>query len=205
GLDNVLVLSPTMSASALQGAVDSISQEMDQDASGAYGSYERGQFGVRRRAILLLPGDYGDLRVPVSWYTTVSGVGLQPSEVLVRGVSSEDAYPGSKRGSLENFWKGVEGLTLKEGSTLWSISQGASLRRCVVRGDLWLSETDEEHGADGENRHYASGGFLSDLRVQGTVHWGMQQQFFYRSSTFGGVEYRAAGQSMVFVGVEGAP
>lgn len=205
GLDSVLVLSPTMSASALQGAVDSIAQEMEQDASGAYGSYEKGQFGVRRRAILLLPGDYGDLHIPVRWYTTVSGVGLQPSEVLVRGVSSEDAYPGSKRGSLENFWKAVEGLTLKEGSALWSISQGASLRRCVVLGDLWLSETDEEHGSDGENKHYASGGFLSDLRVQGTVHWGMQQQFFYRSSTFGSVEYQAAGQSMVFVGVEGAP
>lgn len=205
GLDNILVLSPTMSASALQGAVDSISQEMEQDASGAYGSYEKGQFGVRRRAILLLPGDYGDLKIPVSWYTTVSGVGLQPSEVLVRGVSSEDAYPGSKRGSLENFWKAVEGLTLKEGSTLWSISQGASLRRCVVQGELYLSETDEEHGSDGENKHYASGGFLSDLRVQGEVHWGMQQQFFFRSSTFGSVEYHAAGQSFVFVGVDGAP
>jgi hypothetical protein len=195
GVDGVVVLTPSMGQDELQAAVDSVFAEMEQG----------GQFSDKRRAILLMPGDYGNLKIPVSWYTTVSGVGLNPSDVQIGGISSVDAYPGSKRGSLENFWKAVEGLSLNEDSTLWSISQGASMRRCIVQGDLWLSETDEQQGEDGANHHYASGGFLADVEVNGEVHWGMQQQFFFRSSTFADVDYTVNGQSFVFVGVQGAP
>lgn len=203
--DSIMILSPSMEPDEMQAAVDAVFAEMERDADGSEGSFHKGQFGVKRRAILLLPGDYGSLKIPVNWYTTVSGVGLNPSEVLIEGVSSTDSYPGSVRGSLENFWRSVEGVTLTEASTLWSISQGASLRRSIVQGDLWLSETDEQQGKDGDNKHYASGGFLADVEVKGTLHWGYQQQFFFRGSTMASVAYEPSGQSMVFVGVVGAP
>ena len=201
GISGITVLSPR-TASA-QSVVNTIWNDMEQDAHGNASAFQKGQFGYRRRAILLRSGDYGNLTIPVNWYTSVMGVGLSPDDVLVQGFSSVDAYPGSAKGSLENFWKSVEGLTTKESSTLWAVSQAAPLRRSVIGGDLWLSETDEKDGTT--SAHYTSGGFLADVTVRGAVSWGTQQQFFFRSSNLSNVNYTSSGRSMVFVGVNGAP
>lgn len=55
----------------------------------------------------------------------------------------------------------------------WATSQGCSLRRLTVDGDLKLS-----------NKGSSSGGYISDIGVLGTVKAGSQQQFFARNGFF---------------------
>jgi len=204
GIDSITVLSPTNDPDATANLVKKIWTDMEEDAHGNASAFQKGQFGNKRRAILLTPGDYGDLVIPVNWYTSVIGAGLSAADVTVSGISSVDAYPGSSKGSLENFWKSVEGLTTTQKSTLWAVSQAAPLRRSNIQGDLWLSETNENQGSQG-GAHYTSGGYMADVKVGGTLHWGTQQQFFFRNSEFANVNYTASGKSFVFVGVEGSP
>jgi hypothetical protein len=201
GIDSITVVSPT--DDGLQEKLDSIWQMMSEDAHGNASAFQKGQFGKRRHAVLLRKGAYPDLQVAVNWYTSVLGVGLGAKDVTIKGLTSQDAYPGSAKGCLENFWKSAEGVTTLENDTLWAVSQAAPLRRSVITGNLALSELPWLHTQDGA--HYASGGFLADVSVQGTLNWGSQQQFFFRNSEFHKVNYTGSGQSMVFVGVEGAP
>eukprot|EP00928_Gymnodinium_smaydae_P091113 TRINITY_DN74817_c0_g1_i1.p1 TRINITY_DN74817_c0_g1~~TRINITY_DN74817_c0_g1_i1.p1 ORF type:complete len:621 (-),score=51.79 TRINITY_DN74817_c0_g1_i1:214-2076(-) len=206
GIDSIHVLSPPQSKRdqiILQEEVNGIYEKMEEDAHGNTSAFQKGQFGKRRRAILLRTGDYHNLTIPVNWYTSLMGVGVQPRDVRVRGILSKDAYPGSEKGCLENFWKSAEGLTTSEDVTLWAVSQAAPLRRAVIGGDLLLSETDAHSTNNGS--HFASGGFLADVQIGGSLNWGDQQQFFFRNSEFANVDYTSAGQSMVFVGVTGAP
>jgi len=203
GIDSITVLTPNSDSRGAQAKVDSIWQEMEQDVHGNSSAFQKGQFGSKRRAVLLTAGDYGNLSIPVNWYTSVIGCGKHPEDVAVQGIVSKDAYPGSSKGALENFWKSAEGVSTKEEITLWAVSQAAPLRRSVIRGDLYLSETDELSTHNGT--HYSSGGFLADVTVHGSLKWGSQQQFFFRNSKFNDVNYTTAGQSFVFVGVEGAP
>eukprot|EP00929_Paragymnodinium_shiwhaense_P113966 TRINITY_DN82276_c0_g1_i1.p1 TRINITY_DN82276_c0_g1~~TRINITY_DN82276_c0_g1_i1.p1 ORF type:complete len:635 (-),score=148.10 TRINITY_DN82276_c0_g1_i1:170-2026(-) len=203
-IDSITVLNPGDDASKNQQMVDAIWKAHEEDATGNPDAFQKGQFGVKRRAILLRSGDYGDLHLPVNWYTSVMGTGMSPEDVVVKGFSSIDAYPGSKKGALENFWRSVEGLTTKEDTTMWAVSQAAPLRRCRIAGDLRLAETDNSTD-NPKGTHYTSGGFMADVVVDGSLHWGSQQQFFFRNSKMNKVDYQASGQSMVFVGVEGAP
>jgi len=216
GIDSITVLSPPADADAsatMQAGVNNIWQDMQKDAHGNDTAFQKGQFGSKRRAILITKGDYGNLTVPVNWYTSLMGVGMGPEDVIVSGISSVDAYPGSAKGSLENFWKSAEGVTTTEKNTLWSVSQAAPLRRSIIQGDLYVSETDERNGNNvfpygpegSSGTHYSSGGFMADVSVFGALHWGSQQQFFYRNSDIKEVDYTSSGQSMVFVGVANAP
>ena len=63
---------------------------------------------------------------------------------------------------------------------LWAVSQAAPLRRLVVANSLKLYEY-RGGGAAG----YASGGFLADSVVKGTVASGAQQQWLTRNSDVG--------------------
>jgi hypothetical protein len=66
------------------------------------------------------------------------------------------------------------------------------LRRIHIKGDLKLH--------DGG---YASGGFLADLKIDGTVLSGQQQQWFSRNTVMG--SWHGGAWNMMFVGVEHAP
>jgi hypothetical protein len=205
GIDTITVITP--GDADAQERVNSIFQQMEQDAHGNATAFQKGQFGIKRQAILLRSGDHGSLTVPVNWYTSVAGVGMRPDDVKIQSFVSKDAYldslwPGSPKGSLENFWKSVEGVTTKT-DTLWAVSQAAPLRRSIIGGDLVLSCSDHLCGKNGT--HYTSGGFLADVAVNGVLHWGSQQQFFFRNSLLHEINYTTSGQSFVFVGAEGAP
>lgn len=198
GIDSIKVLSPHDSDA--QAIIDKIFDELNEDAVGDSTSDLKGQFGAKRRALLLKSGDYGSLNIRVNWYESVMGVGASPADVKVASFSSHDSYPGSQKGALENFWRSVEGLTTTDSSIMWAVSQAAPLRRCIINGDLHLSQSGNEGGA-----HYSSGGFMADVIVNGTLDWGSQQQFFFRGGKLAKVDYTGSGQSFVFVGVDGAP
>jgi len=59
----------------------------------------------------------------------------------------------------------------------WAVSQAVSLRRLQVDGnlDLWATAQDGEIG-------FASGGFMADVKVNGNLDSGPQQQWMTRNS-----------------------
>src|SRR6185436_16295667 len=52
---------------------------------GVYAAQQPNHFGPRRDAILLKPGSYDGLRIPVGFYTQVLGLGAHPDDVHVIG------------------------------------------------------------------------------------------------------------------------
>jgi hypothetical protein len=183
GIDGIKVLSPSNKT-----AQEVITQ--------IYSTQKTGQFNAERFAILLTNGTYHDLDIPVGYYTHVMGVGVNPADVIVKSVRSEDCGLGG--GATQNFWRAAEGITVTESSCTWAVSQACPIRRMIYNGDLWLSE-------DGPP-HWSSGGFMSDVVVKGKLHTGTQQQWFFRNTDLqGGVDYSDSGWNLVFVGTTGAP
>src|SRR5271156_6535165 len=80
---NVYVFTPSMSQATIQSTLDSIASEQVSN-----------QFGAQRYAVLFEPGPYGSTADPlifqVGYYTTVAGLGLSPSGVVING--SIDGY-----------------------------------------------------------------------------------------------------------------
>jgi len=150
------------------------------------------QFNQSRYALLFTRGTYNEsLHIMAGYYTSIIGVGRDPSEVRVPAVMSVNGKVG---GATQNFWRSVEGVTLTAKSIVWAVSQAAPIRRTVVEGDLYLSD----------NGGWSSGGFLADVKVKGRVGLGTQQQWFFRN-----VDVSSAGMdcpigwNYVFLGVEG--
>jgi len=155
-----------------------------------YQTQQYNQFGTERFAVLLKSGDYGELQIPLGYYTSVAGVGTSRDEVLVKSFYSNDGIGGE---ATCNFWRSVEGVTATTSSVAWATSQACPLRRTVVQGDLQLSETG-----------YSSGGFMGDVIVNGQLDTGTQQQFLVRNTRLSSVQ-PMGGWNFVFVGVQGAP
>lgn len=75
----------------------------------------------------------------------------------------------------------------------WAVSQGSPVRRSVIERDLHLSDKDG----------FSSGGFIADVRVQGRLDLGSQQQWFFRNLDIQGGLDCPAGWNYVFAGVNG--
>jgi hypothetical protein len=75
---------------------------------------------------------------------------------------------------------------------VWGVSQAAPLRRVHIKGNLQLYD-----------KGYASGGFLADSKVDGTINSGPQQQWLTRNSDMG--KWVGSNWNMMFVGVNGTP
>jgi len=169
---------------------------------------ENGQFTDRRYALMFMPGNY-TVDVPVGYYTQV-GLGKKPSDVLFtngKGVYCPEAVLKFEIGSLDNFWRGAENFEVNStygwfggyNGTLWALSQGSSLRRVKVNGDLILYDY---HYPD-PKAGYASGGYMADVEVLGQTIPGSQQQFFFRNMDVG--TWKGGIWNNVFVGVKNAP
>jgi hypothetical protein len=197
GINSIKVVSPT--DDDVQEVADTLFRKMGVDPPTVKGIEFKGQFAPNRLAFIMKRGDYGNVTIPVNFYTTVMGVGDTPDDVRVGAILSNDTYPGSQKGGLENFWRSVEGLTTTHENITWGVSQAAPLRRIHIKGNLFLSQQ------SGDQVHYTSGGYMSQVAVKGDLHWGTQQQFFFRSCDFANVAYTPAGRSFVFVGVNGVP
>lgn len=179
---NVIFFDP--SSPDIQGRLDQIFRQQ-----------ESAQFGTGRYALLFKPGTYNGLNAQLGFYTSIIGLGLSPDDTHFNGDVTVDAgwFQGN---ATQNFWRSAENLSLSpvNGTNRFAVSQAAPFRRMHVRGNLNLAP-------DGYG--WASGGYIADSRVDGTVQPYSQQQWYTRDSSIGG--WLNAVWNMVFSGVEGAP
>jgi len=181
--ENVFVFDPSMNMKDIQIVIDTVFARQ---------SARRSEFSTNRYALLFKPGKY-DLDIKVDYYMQVMGLGESPEDVVIKGAVRSNTMHGNS--VLTNFWRSVENLTVipAENSTMvWGVSQAAPLRRVHIKGNLQLFD-----------KGYASGGFLADSKVDGTVTSGPQQQWFTRNSDMG--KWDGGNWNMMFVGVNGAP
>jgi hypothetical protein len=167
-----------------------------------------GQFSAARYAFLFRPGTY-DVDVPVGYYTQVLGLGQSPDDVIFtgpRGVYAEEGDYGFTVGALNNFWRSAENFQTTStyswfpgfNGMLWAVSQASPLRRVHVRSDLVLFQY-----VSGDAAGFASGGFMANSQVDGTVFSGSQQQWLTRNCRIG--RWVGGVWNMVFSGTQGAP
>lgn len=183
--ENVYVFSPEMDMTNIQHIVDSIYTLQSQSES---------EFNENRFALLFKPGRY-QLNVKVGYYTSVMGLGQSPDDVEIMGGVQAIAPPTYHGSVLINFWRSVENLSvvpLDNATNKWAVSQAAPMRRVHVKGDLQL----HDYGA-------ASGGFLSDSKIDGKVDFGPQQQWFSRNCQW--KECTGGMWNIVSMGVVGSP
>jgi hypothetical protein len=176
---NVHVFDPSMGTAAVQSAVDQV-----------FAAQETNQFGTRRDALLFKPGRY-DVNVNVGFNTSVIGLGRNPDDVNIGGLTVDAQWFGGN--ATQNFWRSAENFMVP-GAARWAVSQAAPMRRVDIRGDLNLAPT---------GFGFASGGYIADSRIIGTEGQFSQQQWITRDSTIGGVSNGVWNQ--VFVGTQGAP
>jgi hypothetical protein len=176
---NVHVFDPSMPTATVQSAVNAV-----------FAAQETAQFGTRRDALLFKPGRY-DINVNVGFNTSVHGLGRNPADVNIGGLTVDAGWFGGN--ATQNFWRSVENIMVP-GSARWAVSQATSMRRTEIRGNLNLAPT---------GYGWASGGYIADSRITGTVEPYSQQQWFTRDSTIGG--WLNGVWNMVFTGVQGAP
>ena len=182
--ENVYIFEPTMDMKAIQTLLDTIYNQQ---------SGRKSEFSKKRYALFFKPGNY-KLDVKVGFYMQVYGLGESPDDVVIEGAVRSLSTNKSKN-VLTNFWRSAENLTViptVDSANIWGVSQAAPLRRIHIKGDLKLH--------DGG---YASGGFLADSRIDGTVLSGQQQQWFTRNTVMG--NWQGGAWNMMFVGVKNAP
>ncbi|WEK55043.1 MAG: Ig-like domain-containing protein [Candidatus Cohnella colombiensis] len=167
-------------------------------ATNVFNIQVKNQFGPERYALLFKKGTY-NADVRVGFYTHVAGLGLSPDDVTINGGVTVDAEwwsdPKTPYNATQNFWRSVENLAITptSGDLKYAVSQAASMRRLHVKGNLTL------HDRGG----WASGGYLADTKVDGTVGSGSQQQWFSRNNNW--TTWNGSNWNMVFVGNKTAP
>ncbi|MFC8968959.1 coagulation factor 5/8 type domain-containing protein [Streptomyces sp. NPDC057094] len=179
---NVIVFDP--STAGIQARLDQIFKQQ-----------ETAQFGTGRYALLFKPGTYNGLNAQLGFYTSIAGLGLSPDDTSINGDVTVDAgwFNGN---ATQNFWRSAENLALTpvNGTNRWAVAQAAPFRRMHVRGGLNLAPN---------GYGWASGGYIADSRIDGSVGPYSQQQWYTRDSSVGG--WSNAVWNMVFSGVQGAP
>ncbi|WP_125773081.1 discoidin domain-containing protein [Antribacter gilvus] len=179
---NVIVVDP--STPNLQARFDQVFAQM-----------EANHFGSERYQFLLKPGTYNGINAQIGFYTSISGLGLNPDDVRINGDITVDA--GWLNGNAtQNFWRSAENLSINpvNGTNRWAVAQAAPFRRIHVLGGLNLAP-------DGYG--WASGGYIADSKIDGTVGPYSQQQWYTRDSSVGG--WTNGVWNMTFSGVQGAP
>lgn len=199
---NVYVFSPTDSVSSILSTLNTIS---DAQVSN--------QFGTARYQIFFEPGTYGSASDPldftVGYYESIAGLGETPGATVINGaVNTYNQCPGGDQtncNATDNFWRSVSNLTINvTGMTgcfanedVWAASQASPMRDVVINGNLTLMDY-----CDGAP-DYASGGFIADSDLNGTVTNGSQQQYYTRNTDIG--SWSNAVWNQVFSGDPGAP
>jgi hypothetical protein len=218
---NVCVFTDTMSQAAIQHDLDSIATQQVPVAS---------QFDSQRYAVLFRPGTYGSAADPlvfqVGYYTQVAGLGAMPQDTVVNGaidVFNNLCTAGTQDcNSDDNFWRSLSNLTLNvdlpssppayappivdpfgtgctNSAEMWSASQAAPIRRAIINGSVVFQDYCANH-------NFASGGFIADSKVSGSLNFFGNQQYLVRNSAIGGAAGCPQGLwNMVYSGVQGAP
>jgi hypothetical protein len=218
---NVCVFTPSMTQDQVQADLNAIAaQQVPVDS----------QFDNQRYAIFFEPGSYGSAADPlvfqVGYYTEVAGLGAMPQDTVINGaveVFNNLCTAGTQDCNADdNFWRSLSNVTLNvdlpsttpsyvppaldafgagcaNSAEFWAASQAAPLRRDIINGSIVF----QDYCA---NDNYASGGFLADSQVTGSVEFLGNQQYFLRNSSIGGVAGCPGGLwNDVYSGVQGAP
>ncbi|MFJ6730578.1 MULTISPECIES: discoidin domain-containing protein [unclassified Streptomyces] len=179
---NVIVVDPS---------TPNLQQKFDQ----VFTQQESAQFGSGRYQFLLKPGTYNNINAQLGFYTSISGLGLNPDDVQINGDVTVDAgwFNGN---ATQNFWRSAENLAItpSNGTDRWAVAQAAPFRRIHVKGGLNLAPN---------GYGWASGGYIADSKIDGTVGPYSQQQWYTRDSSVGG--WTNGVWNMTFTGVQGAP
>ncbi|HWF80038.1 MAG TPA: discoidin domain-containing protein [Streptosporangiaceae bacterium] len=196
---NVIIFTPSMSQSSIQSQLNTISSQQTGN-----------QFGTQRDAIFFEPGTYGSTSTPlvftVGYYTSVAGLGQNPSQVVINGaIQAFNQCSGTTCNATDNFWRSMSNLTInvagnsgcEAGDDFWAVSQAAPMRRVQINGKLSLM--DYCNGSP----DFASGGFIADSRFSNTITNGSQQQFMTRNSSIS--SWSNSVWNQVFCGSPGAP
>ena len=180
----------TMTDAAIQASLDSIFNAQ-KDTNTA-------QFATRRDAEIFKPSTTPYVvGANIGFNTSILGVGQNPDDVRINGAVTVDAFNASDAGNAtQNFWRSAENLSINTlgGADRWAVAQAAPFRRIHVIGGLNVYPA--SYG-------WASGGYIADTKVDGTVESASQQQFYTRDSTLGA--WSGSNWNMVFSGVNGAP
>ncbi|MFD6979405.1 discoidin domain-containing protein, partial [Streptomyces sp. NPDC059956] len=115
---------------------------------------ESAQFGSERYQFLFKPGTYNGLNAQIGFYTSISGLGLNPDDTTINGDVTVDAgwFGGN---ATQNFWRSAENLAVNpvSGTNRWAVSQAAPFRRMHIKGGLNLAPN---------GYGWASGGYIAD-------------------------------------------
>jgi hypothetical protein len=202
---NVTIFDPGMPVAEIQATLDAVyAQQVDNE------------MGTQRYAFLFKPGTYGTddhpLQIKVGYYTEISGLGLDPTDVVINGkveVYNRCLENGGTSNclALVNFWRTLSNLSIhinaagqdgcRSSANFWAVSQAVSLRRLNVTGGTFSLMDYCTAGPQ-----YASGGFIADSNMPSVVN-GSQQQWLTRNSVLAGWSNGVWNQ--VFSGVTGAP
>jgi hypothetical protein len=146
------------------------------------------EFGTTRTAFFFKPGVYNNLTVDIGYYTTVHGLGAVPDDVIISGGGVQSLGVGPNGLALNNFWRGVENLSIVPlappalagylPGNVWAVSQATYMRRVHVKGVLYLYD----YRFDGVGGNFSSGGFIADSVVDTRIKSGTQQQFLTRNT-----------------------
>lgn len=167
-------------------------EEVQKELMKLWGGQETNQFGDVRYAVYFLPGEYDDsIRPKVGFYMQAAGLGAMPDDVSLYTVGTDARWLGdnSNHNATCNFWRGVENLSARDYVT-WAVSQATFMRRVHIGKTMYL------HDSYG----WASGGFLSNSKIELAVNSGSQQQWLSRNcdwSTWMGENW-----NIVFAGIE---
>jgi len=199
---NVIVISPSESVATISSTLNAIGTQQNPN-----------QFGTQRYEILFQPGTYGSASDPldfqVGYYESVEGLGQNPSQVVINGTI--DSYNQCTNGvqtecyATDNFWRSISNLTINvagltgcfAGEEVWAASQASPMRRVDINGNTTLMDY-----CDG-SPDWASGGFIADSELNGTVENGSQQQYVTRNTDIG--SWTNGVWNQVFCGDPGAP
>jgi hypothetical protein len=186
---NVLIFDPSMGDSAIQSEID-----------GVFGAQQTNQFGAQRYAYFFKPGSY-ELDVQLGFYMEVLGLGAAPDDVSITGAVRSMAK-WDQGNATQNFWRVAANLAVTPSASIntanvWAVSQATALRRFHVKGGTNLFDP------EGGPNEWASGGFIADSKIDGTIVSGSQQQFLTRNVTMG--KWNGGVWNMVFVGNQGNP
>jgi hypothetical protein len=185
---NVYVFDPADSSKTQQ-TVDTIFSTM-----GGHDPPNNGQWSNNRYAFLFKPGNH-QVTVNVGYYTSVMGLSANPQDTNLTGVRVENGDFTYTGGALCNFWRSIEGFSV-HANTLLAVSQAVPIRRMFINGNLDLYQYNSGCCAG-----YASGGWLSDSQVTGTITSGSQQQWITRNTRIN--TWNGGVWNMVFVGNSG--
>jgi len=182
---NVYVITPNMWTCDIQSLLNTLNQEA--------------QFSTNRYAVLFAPGTYGSTSLPltaqVGYYEQIAGLGATPQATQITGGFYVNQIVldsnGNSTGLTQNFWRSQENMSVTptggptNGTLDWGVSQGASLRRMQINGNLWYANSTPVPNSPDACAE-ASGGFTADTQITGTTNFCSQQQWYIRNSEMDG-------------------